>query len=292
MTVFANRRGPDTLRVAFYHLGEGVASVRLASPFFSYVDGISHLAVNANLFLIVRLGPATDPEELEKALAIPNVQIRYFTSSRFHTKLYIFGQKCALVGSANLTGAGMQSNREATVSVVPESPDFDELVALFEGYWSEAHVLTEERLAQFRRLCHEHPRSRRDRDLEQATIKEPGLVEPSEGIQVDGPRSGGEKLYLEDYRRTYQSFETAFREVERIYRAVGIRRTKDLPLRIEIDQFINYLRGHHCSGSRYQEVPLLPASDREAKTRVLLDAWRSAPSLPTYVRHGARKELE
>lgn len=205
MTVFANRSGKDTLRVAFDELVSGVGSVRLAAPFFSYSDGVRRLASRADVHLVVRLGPATDPRELGKLLELPNVQVRYFTSSLFHTKLYIFGSRCALVGSANLTDAGMQRNREATVTVPGLSPDFEELSALYETYWDEADVLDPARLAAYREVLAAHPRTRRDKDLEAALIKEFGLVQPSGGIQDGVPRPSAARLYLEDYRRAFQS---------------------------------------------------------------------------------------
>ena len=42
------------------------------------------------------------------------VDIRYFTSSKFHPKLYIFGNKIAFVGSSNLTDAGLGTRDKAS----------------------------------------------------------------------------------------------------------------------------------------------------------------------------------
>ena len=179
MTVFANRAGSDTLRRAFIDLAEGVSSVRLASPFFSYSEAIVGLARKASVYLVVRLGPATSPRELRKVLEIPNAQVRYFTSSLFHTKLYLIGTRVALVGSANLTDAGMQSNREATITVGGSTSDFEELSALYEHYWDEAHVLDADRLDRFGAICREHPRVGRDDELTKALVGEFGLVQPS-----------------------------------------------------------------------------------------------------------------
>lgn len=276
MTIYANRTGKDTLRAAFYDLAESIASVRLASPFFSYAEPIVHLAKRADVYLVVRLGPATHPGELRQLLEFPNVQIRYFTSPLFHTKLYLFGQKCALVGSANLTDAGMQRNREATVTILPGHPDFAELVDLYERYWSEAEVLDASRLEKYEALCAAHPRSTRDSALESAVVDAFGLVQPSQGIQTGVRRQPAAKLYLADYRRTYQAFESAFQEVEKVYSRYDRRRAPELPLRIEIDQFFNYVRDHHCVGSAYLEAPIRASRERQAVTHDLLEVWFAA----------------
>ena len=276
MTVFANRTGSDTLRRAFHDLANGVSSVRLASPFFSYAKAIEGLAQRASVYLVVRLGPATSARELGKVLEMTTAQVRYFTSSHFHTKLYLFGTKVALVGSANLTDAGMQSNREATVTISGSGPDFEELSALYESYWNEAHVLDADRLDRYAAICREHPRARRDDELTQALVGEFGLVLPSGGIQTGVQSPSKEKLYLEDYRRGYQLFEAAFRELRDVYEAADIRRAPELPLRIEIDQFINYVRDLHCGGDTYETAPLREPEDRKRFAAGLLEAWRTA----------------
>ena len=55
--------------------------------------------------------------------------------------------------------------------------------------------------------------------------------------------------------RLWINLGDVIQEVERIYLNSGIRRARELPLRIEIDQFFNYLRDQHCGGDRYAEAP-------------------------------------
>ena len=78
--------------------------------------------------LLVRLGAATSAEHLKRVLGKPGVQVRYFTDQSFHSKLYIFGAACALVGSANLTASGMTTNQKIVVALGPDDPRFDKLV--------------------------------------------------------------------------------------------------------------------------------------------------------------------
>lgn len=278
MALYANTSGPTTIRNAFITLAAKSGAVRLAAPFFSYSRILDEIAAEGrSTYLIVRLGPATSPSELARAFSLPNVHIRYFTSGLFHTKLYIFGDSGALVGSANLTQAGLQSNREAAVTVYPDAPEFEELVSLFEAYWSEAEVLDADRLKEYSRVCANWPAPVGDRQLEDAIKKAFGDSAPTAGIQVGRPRPAASKLYLEDYRRTYQVFLTAYRELEAVYAASGQRKEPSLPLRIEIDQFFNYVRQAHCHGDDYLQAPLLQAPERRAKVEQLMGAWFATP---------------
>lgn len=274
MSVYANTSGPTTLRTAFSSLASKVAAVRLAAPFFSYAQVLEELSVKRrSIYLIVRLCEATSPSQLARAIALPNVQVRYFTSQLFHTKLYIFGDSCALVGSANLTQAGMQSNREAAVAVPSGHPDFDELVALFESYWSEAQVLDQDRLSTYRRIWRNTNERRSVSQIDKAVLDEFGDLAPSAGVQVDRPRLPGAKLYLEDYRRAYQAFLQAYREVEAHYAQAGQRKVERIPRRIEIDQFFNYVREVHCRGDAFVTAPLRSPEGRAVRLSELLSQW-------------------
>lgn len=272
--MFANVTGATTLRAAFYELASGVRRLRLATPFFSYGAIIEELAGKGrDIHLIVRLGPITVPGELAKVLELPTTHVRFFTSPRFHSKLYIFGDRSALVGSGNLTDAGLQRNREIAVTVGADQPEFHELVMLFEDYWSEATVLTSERLATYQSIWTDTGRRKAEQDLERNVMEAFGDLLPSGGIQVGRPRPSRSKLWLEDYERTYQQFLGAFREIEEVYRGQGRRKTDQVPLRIEVDQFFNYLRERHAPGDEYRSGPLLDLRERKGRVQEFLAPW-------------------
>ena len=275
MTVFCNSSGRTTIRSAFNQYASGVHRIALAAPFFSYSGILEELDTSTRTInLLVRLGPATSADALRKVFTLPNVSIRYFTSPYFHSKVYIFGDNCALIGSANLTSTGMQSNREVVVTVFRDSPDFDDIVSIFESYWSEADVLDEPRLTRYCELwSRARPLKSADTEFEDQVRASFGDILPSNGIQVGKPRPSAEKLYLEDYRRTYQGFLAAFREVEMVYNNDGRRQQPELPLRIEIDQFFSYIRKKHGSGDSYLEAPLRSGVSRTNFINELIHAW-------------------
>lgn len=274
MSVFANSTGPSTVQNAFYIYARDVHRLALASPFFSYSDLLRELATADRVIdLIVRLGAATSPGELRKAMALPNVRVRFFTSSLFHSKLYVFGDRCALVGSANFTLSGMRSNREITITVLREHPDFDELVTLFEAYWAEANVLDEPRLKKYEKIWSSTQIKSTEIELDNKVRDAFGDISPSQGIQIRKTETSPEKTYLEDYRRTYQEFLSAFREVQDVYKEDGRRQQPNLPLRIEIDQFFSYIREVHAPGESFLQAPLRVGSERREFLRDKITAW-------------------
>lgn len=185
MLLYTNSTGKDTVRNAFYVLSGGVGSIYLACPFFSEDTLINELLDRGLLLrLIVRLGPSTSPLALRRLIEKENIQIRYFTSPLFHSKIYIFGDRIALVGSANLTQSGIQSNREICVSIDSEDECFQALLSLYQSYWDQAEVLNSDRLDQFGKICSRFKVNKENTELEQSVLKHFGDVAPSEGIQV------------------------------------------------------------------------------------------------------------
>ncbi|HFW4799917.1 TPA: phospholipase D family protein, partial [Salmonella enterica subsp. diarizonae serovar 60-67:z35:-] len=124
------------------HIEDGM-DIFIASAFFTEFDVVDEiLARGCHLRIVVRLGFPTSPVALEKLLNHGNVEARFFTSNSFHPKLYIFGDKTILLGSANLTRSATLSNQEVMVGLDAEDHRFTELQELFADYWDEAQVLT------------------------------------------------------------------------------------------------------------------------------------------------------
>jgi hypothetical protein len=269
--LFTNHR-KDTIRGAFHTYTAKHCEVSLACPFFSYETAIEEIhKQNCKTRLIVRLCSATNPVALGKAMS-GGTKIRFFTSQRFHSKLYVFGDQIALVGSANMTDAGMQSNQEIVIGVLPDDPRFEELVRLFQSYWNDAEPLDEARLKEYAAIFQSN---KREQDPIDAKIKSTfGDVTPS-GIQVGGPKKTSEAIYLDGYRRTYQEFLYSFRTVEKLYKEVGRRKLPEsvVPLRIEIDSFFSYVREKFTSGDSYLESEKLSGELLENNVREKIRSW-------------------
>lgn len=279
MNLYTNSSGKNSFRNAFYINAHGPIDILIASPFFTYDQLISELLERScRIKLIVRLCSATSPTALVKIIDKEGVQIRYFTSRLFHSKLYIFGDDVAIVGSANMTESGMQSNREIGVEIHREEPCFDSLISLFSSYWDQAEVLTTERLRRFKDISYGNTGTSIDDKCDNDIINEFGDVKPAEGIQVGNKKPSREKVFLESYRRTYQEFLDAYKIVERVYKLTGKRKLREdhVPLRIEIDNFFSFIREDFTTGESYLNEPFRNGSDLEQFISEKLDNWFGA----------------
>lgn len=276
MSLYTNSSGPDSVRNAFVINSADINEIFIASPFFTDDSFLKELLRGCDLIrLIVRLGPATSPNALKNVIDEHNLQIRYFTSEKFHSKLYILGDKLALVGSANFTSRGLQSNREICVEINKEDERFDRLAALYQSFWQEADVLDKARLEKYSKLYRRARVFEETENLEKNLKNEFGDVSPSKGVEVGKDKPGKEKIFLESYRRSYQEFFTAYKKVEDIYKTDGRRQQPEdeVPLRIEIDQFFSFIRETHAKGDSYNFEPYRDDIEFEQFTKEKIVEW-------------------
>lgn len=276
MSLYTNSSGPDSVRNAFLTNITGINEIFIASPFFTDNSFLKELLKQCTLIrLIVRLGPATSPNALKNVINEPNLQIRYFTSEKFHSKLYILGDKLALVGSANFTSSGLQSNREICVEINKEDERFDKLVALYQTFWVEADVLNKDRLEIYSKLFNSAKVPEETKKFDDNLKKAFGDVCPSKGVEVGKDKPGKERIFLETYRRSYQEFFTAYEKVEAIYKTDGRRQHPEdkVPLRIEIDQFFSFIRETYAKGESYNFEPYRNGIEFEHFTKEKIDEW-------------------
>jgi hypothetical protein len=278
MQVFDNKSGPTSVRNAFNIHTSEPGHLLFASPFFTYTDlVIEILKGGSSIKLIVVLNEITSPDALNKLLSYSNIQIRFFTTSKFHSKLYIFGNKYALIGSSNLTASGLQSNQEICIGVeASDDETFDDLVSLYQSYWEEAEPISAEIINKFDRIQKANIDPNRN-SLKSRIKDEIGVVEPT-GLQVGGKKKSTEKIYLEQYKRTYQEYFSAFKIVEKEYLKFGLRKVTEevLPLRLEIDQFFNYMRQEHAISDSYKDQPHLLAGELEKRVSLYIAQWHAS----------------
>ena len=148
---------PDTVATLGFFKSRigGSKEARLACPFFMDYQPVGELINKGyKVFLLVKLGPFTSPDALQKALD-DRVSVRCYREKegdKFHAKFYIIGDK-VLMGSANLTRAGLTSNHEASV-VFERGKDerFERLCDFFKRiFHSASDELTQKDLDDFKR---------------------------------------------------------------------------------------------------------------------------------------------
>lgn len=277
-TLFTNRntRG-DFVREALGYCQEE-EPIYIASAFFTEHDLLRSVSARSRrVKLIVRLGFPTSPTALQHALDDPFVDVRFYTDASFHPKLYLFGDRVAYVGSANLTRAASLSNQEILASIGSDDPRFEELAILFGEYWEQASVLDATELEKYRKLYSQH------KDIDADIKKLDGKVEEAFGrtffdnIERDKKRKSKENLFVEGYRRTYQDAVRAFSSIRDAYVAFGTRKVSQdkLPLRLEVDSFFSFVRDQVAKGESWREMPIGWTAARQDDLQRCLERWHT-----------------
>lgn len=249
----------DFVKNALLASMEGVTNVFIAVAFFTDSDVIETMTeTGRHVRLIVRLGFPTSPLALRKITSNPNVEIRYFTHRSFHPKLYIFGDRLALVGSANLTSAALLTNQEVAVTLDSEDARFTELGALFARYWEESLVLTDDEIEKYEQIHNKYKSSMAAaRKAEQEITDEIGDVTFANINRGDNKKSK-ESIFIDTYRKSYQESVAAFHKVRSVYESIGLRQADEklIPLRLEIDAFISFIRDTYAGKESWREQPI------------------------------------
>lgn len=279
--VFANRtEKADFVSNAFLTSEAEGLDVYIAVAFFTEPTVVLRLLeLKCNVWLVVRLGFPTSPHALEKVMGHPNLKLRVYTSRSFHPKLYIFGDQKALVGSANLTHAAITSNQEVVVSVEQSDPRFAELASIFQSYWDDAEVPTEAQLKLYKELYRQFERHDDAADLlARDAADRLGNTAPRNINRGEKKRSG-QSLFVSHFRKAYQEGVAAFNIVRNIYQSTGYRKAPEdkIPLRIEIDSFISFVRETEAVGESWRSAPFRTEAEQGSIIRALIDKWQVIP---------------
>lgn len=275
LNVFANR----TLRRDFViseleRRGVKDCEVFVAVAFFTEAEVVKRLVdKGCKVRLVVRLGFPTSPAAIESVRG--KVDLRVYTSMSFHPKLYIFGDDVALVGSANLTHSAITSNQEVMVGIAGDDERFAELAGIFQGYWDGADVPTREMLqtyaAAYKKFeAHENAADKLSREIS----KQLGDTAPA-NIERGEKKRSKQSLFLANYRKTYQEAVRAFSIVRGAYEATGYRKVseQDIPMRLEIDSFISFVRDTETVGDSWATGPYRTETEQIAFIGELVKKW-------------------
>ena len=134
-----------------------------------------------------------------------------------------------------------------------------------------------DRLQNYLNIYKSHDSNNVTHLLEKDIINMFGDISPREGVQVGKKKQTKDKIFLESYRRTYQEFLTAYRQIEELYRRDGRRQQPEevVPLRIEMDQFFSFIREVHAGGDMWKTAPLLSGKEQERLVKDKLEEWFS-----------------
>ena len=265
MQLYTNSKS-DFLKFALEKNIKENEDIYIATAFFSDIDFIKKaVEKNCNIRIIVRISLATSMQKLKEILQMNNVNIRFFTSDKFHPKLYIFGNSIAFIGSSNLTQSGLTSNQEINISIESENPIFDDLKSIFYEYWEQAEVLDNNSIQKFADIEQKYFKIDKDVSSYKNDINKVADIEFDSGVNVLKRKNNKEATFISDFKKKYQLFLSNYRKLENIYKSIGERKELSLPLKIEIDQFLSWIREKEAKGDVFKINKL---SDNEIKERV------------------------
>lgn len=256
------------------HVEDGM-DLFIASAFFTESEVVDELlARGCHLRIVVRLGFPTSPTALEKLLNHHSVEARFFTSSSFHPKLYIFGDQTILLGSANLTRSAILSNQEIMVGIDSEDHRFTELQELFSDYWEEAEVLTKDAIKKYRSIYNKFSQANKlINEMDSAITDTMGDVNFS-NINRGKKKTTQKSIFLDTYQKSYQEAVTAFRRIEDIYNDFNRKVDEELiPRRLEIDSFFSFVRDFYATQDTWKHQPLGWDDQQKSRTKALIDEW-------------------
>ncbi|WP_320720055.1 phospholipase D-like domain-containing protein, partial [Enterobacter sp. 296B2] len=238
----------------------------------------SLLEKGCHIRIIVRLGFPTSPFALEKLLSHKNVEARFFTNNSFHPKLYIFGDRLLLVGSANLTNAALLTNQEVMVSLNSEDHRFEELTSLFSNYWESANVLSKEAIKDYKNIYNKYSKlSSQIINLDNEVLDKIGDINYS-NINRGKKHTSQSSIFLESYRKSYQTSVYAFECIEEIYSSFQRKVPEEqIPLRLEIDSFFSFVRDYYATQETWLAQPLGWTDMQKSHLRTLVNEWLSTP---------------
>lgn len=279
--VYGNSKKSGYALDFFRHSASGARQAFLASPFFTTIKPIKVLtATGCEVRLLVRLCCITTPTALAEAIADPLVTIRYFTSPEFHAKLYIVDDH-AMIGSANLTEAGLMSNREVSVILNRERDAcFEELPGLFNLFWDAADVFNDEVLEAYKRAYRVIGKPTEEKTFEAELGKHLTLVNPPSAM-AGSEIVSKKRSFIQGLRRKYDELIIpAYDETAALFIADGRRRREFASgdPEIEINRFLGWARLVHAPGDGWKQSPLGDREARRHRTSAMIDAWHAAAS--------------
>ncbi|SDF04182.1 PLD-like domain-containing protein [Celeribacter baekdonensis] len=268
----------------------------LAAPFFTTNAPIKALTdKGCDVRLIIRFSPITTPQALRQAFENSRVKVRYFTDSKFPTKLYIIDD-IALVGSANLTHDGLQANRELSVLLGQDRDDaFNALRGLFDDLWNDADVLNEEVLRQYEKAFKSREKPQDEDAFERFIHK---FVDPAtpKSIVVGSNKKSKERAFIQGFRQKYDEILVpAHHEILEVAQQNGFGRPEyaGQDTQIEMGRFLGWLRRTQGSGNGWRETSLLSdPKDRAKRIAEYVQIWQSTDDTAKGDVYHASAEIE
>ena len=265
----------DFVKTGISNSADPDMDIFIATAFFTEFDVVEELLKkNCRVRIVVRLGFPTSPSALFKLIQNDKIEARYYTSNSFHPKIYIFGEKIALVGSANLTRSALLSNQEVVVGITSEDNRFDEIRELFSEYWDEACVLDGDAIRKYQISFNKFKKiSMLIEDFDNELYNTLGNSNFS-NVNRGKKKQSRESIFIDSYKKSYQEGVSAYKSIEDLYKTKARKISGDLiPLRLEIDSFFSFVRDRHAIHETWSDQEIGWNETHKQNLLTLVDEW-------------------
>ncbi|XOJ01566.1 hypothetical protein ACMX2M_07485 [Paenibacillus polymyxa] len=147
------------------------------------------------------------------------------------------------------------------VSISKVHEGFDRVRDIFADYWDNAAVLKPDVLTRYEEAENVMKRAKSEYDKKMEYIPEVEMP----NSHWKGPKRKKSNLYVKSVQRKYHTFLEGFKDLKMEYLSFNHRLVSDdvLPLRLEIHQFINYIKDVPMQGktSKSAEHPVRKGED-------------------------------
>ncbi len=251
--------------------------ISIASAFFSETDLLKTMTKKAcSIRLIVRLGFPTSPVSLRFALQNPSIEIKCYTTPKFHPKFYLIGKEFAILGSSNLTKSGLLLNREANILLPSDDPSFEELEEVFEMMWEDAYPLTMDMVDKYEKAVSGLEQA--NAQSEQKIIREIGQFECND---FDVTKTSALQKQIDREIRQYRAFLAQFDILRDVYTRDKRRKEPRVPIHIEIDQFLNWIFDDQGASQEYSKQPVRTGNNLIDNIQMWINAYHDSSSNTT-----------
>ena len=130
-------------------------------------------------------------------------------------------------------------------------------------------MLTNETIQKYETIYKQYGKSINDISKIDEEVKEKIGRTVFPNINRGNRKKSKENIFLDNHRKSYQESVSAFEKIKEVYASTGRRKIEgtSIPLRLEIDSFLSFVRDMHATHETWREQPV---GWNESRKRLLL----------------------
>jgi hypothetical protein len=164
------------------------------------------------------------------------------------------------------------------VSIDAADPRFDALAVLFSEYWRDAKVLSQKVMQDYKYKFKSFANAAGAAQSFDEEVKAQFGDVAAQNIGWGSKTVSKENSFIDSYEKRFQECVSAFGEVRAVYESIGKYKVtrEQLPLRLEIDGFISWVREECAKGESWRHEPIVSSEERKQRIAELVETWHNS----------------